>query len=98
MAYCTQSDIEKQLPSERLITLTDDDGDDIPDTGVIDEAIADADEEIDSYLAARYTVPVSPVPGIVKKLSVDIAIWNLYARRTVQDDNREKRYQAARNA
>ncbi len=95
MAYCTESDIQKQLSPEQLIELTDDDGNDLPDSGVIEQAIADADAEIDSYLAGRYTVPVSPVPAVIRKLSVDIAIWNLYSRRTVTDENRKERYKAA---
>lgn len=95
MAYCTQSDIEKQLPQEELVQLTDDDGDGLPDTGVVDEAIAEADAEIDSYLAARYSLPLASVPVLLKKLSVDIAIWNLYSRRAVDEPVRKERYQAA---
>lgn len=95
MAYCTESDITKQLPGDRLIELTDDNNDGDADTGIIDQAIADADAEIDSYLAGRYIVPVSPVPDVVKKLSVDISIWNLYSRRSVADETRKERYKAA---
>lgn len=95
MAYCTQSDIEKQLPQAELVQLTDDDADGSPDTGVVDEAIAEADAEIDSYLARRYEVPLDPVPVLVKKLSVDLAIWNLYSRRSVDEPIRKERYQAA---
>jgi phage gp36-like protein len=95
MAYCNESDIQKQLSPEQLIELTDDDGNDLPDSGIIEQAIADADAEIDSYLAGRYSVPVSPVPAVIRKVSVDIAIWNLYSRRTVVDENRKERYKAA---
>ena len=47
----------------------------------VEEAIEQADSEIDSYCAMKYTVPFDPVPEIVKKCSVDIAIYNLYSRR-----------------
>jgi len=42
--------------------------------------IADADAEIDSYCAARYLTPFDPVPPVIVKCSVDIAIYNLYSR------------------
>ena len=95
MAYCTESDIEKQLPPANLIELSDDDGNGVADIGVVSQAIADADAEIDSYLSGRYTMPFSPVPDRIRQISVDIAIWNLYSRRTVLDEIREKRYNAA---
>jgi len=96
MAYCTEADIINQLPEEKLIELTDDDGDGVADTGVVDKAITDADTEIDGYLSGRYTLPFSSAPPILNKLSVDIAIWNLYSRKkTVLDEVREKRYNAA---
>ncbi|MFH2012514.1 MAG: DUF1320 domain-containing protein [Pseudomonadota bacterium] len=95
MSYSTQDDIKKQLPEADLINLSDDDTDGVADAGVVDEAIADADAEIDSYLSGRYTLPFSPVPERIKQLSVDIAIWNLYSRKTVLDEVREKRYNSA---
>lgn len=65
------------------------------DTSVTDRAIADADAEINGYCAERYTVPFSPVPTIIRKYSVDIAIYNLFSRRHGPDEVREKRYDDA---
>ncbi len=90
--YCTLADIEKLLPEETIIQLTDDENlsptaiDPTDEThtaiiGRIDEAIAAADATIDSYCQGRYTVPLSPVPAKIKLLSVDIGIYNLYSRR-----------------
>ncbi|WAC06583.1 MAG: DUF1320 domain-containing protein [Thermodesulfobacteriota bacterium] len=95
MAYCIEDDIKKQLPENKLIELTDDNGDGVADTGVVDKAIADADAEIDTYLSGRYTVPLSPVPPIINKVSVDISIWNLFSRRQVADEVAKERYRAA---
>lgn len=81
MAYCTQSDILKQLDEVILIELTDDAGDGEVDSDVVDRAIADADEEIDSYLSVKYSLPFSTTPNLVRRMSVVIAICNLYARR-----------------
>jgi phage gp36-like protein len=63
-------------------------------SGRIDEASGAAEAEIDGYCAAKYTVPLSPVPSIVNKLSVEISIYYLYSRRTVPEKI-EKRYDKA---
>ena len=92
MAYSTLSDVLLQLGDEELKQLTDD-----YDTGslaseVVDRAIADADAEVDGYLSGLYTTPLSPVPAFVRKMSVDLAIYNLYSRRvdTLPDIRRER--------
>jgi phage gp36-like protein len=94
MAYCTQDDLLKMIPLTELAELTAESGDD-PDPDVVDEAIEKADAEIDSYLGARYAVPLSPVPARVKGLSVDLAIFHLYSRRSVAPEVRQQRYEAA---
>lgn len=47
----------------------------------INEQITAADDEIDSYLRGRYDLPLASVPGRIKQISKDIAIYNLYKRR-----------------
>lgn len=96
MAYCTQDDILEQMDEDVLIQLTDDD-----DAGVVDEdkvtrAIADADEEIDAYLAVRYALPFGTTPNLVRKYSVDLAICNLYARRQGAPEARADRCERVR--
>lgn len=81
MSYSTQTDIVKIIPEETLIQLTDDESVGAVNEARIVEAIAAADAEIDSYCAARYAVPFTTVPAVVKKLSADMAIYNLYSRR-----------------
>jgi len=95
MAYSTQSDILEQLDEDTLIQLTDDADTGAVDTSVVDRAIADADAEIDSYCGVRYSVPFTTVPDRVRKLSVDIAIYNLYARRKGSPEHRKERYDNA---
>lgn len=95
MAYCTKADILEQLDEEVLIQLTDD-----IDAGAVDDdkvtrAIADADAEIDGYCGTRYGIPFDPVPAMIRKLSVDISIHNLYARRRAAPEDRQKRYDNA---
>ncbi len=59
---------------------------------IIDEAIADADGEIDGYLAKRYSVPLSRPPKVINKLSKDIAIFNLYSRFGIDEESAQKIY------
>lgn len=81
MPYSTQSDIEKQIPEDTVIDLTDDAGIGSIITDVIDRAIADADEEIDAFVSMQYSLPFATTPGLIRRMSVDLAICNLYARR-----------------
>lgn len=81
MPYCTLDDIKKLIPEEALIQLTDDEGLGSVNQARIEEAVVQADAEIDSYCGSRYSVPFDTVPEVVKKLSVDIAVYNLYSRR-----------------
>jgi phage gp36-like protein len=95
MSYCTLDDIKNDISEAELIQLTDDEG-----TGTIDEtkvadAIADADSEIDTYLRGRYDLPLDPVPRILKKLSVGIALYYLFHRRQIQNEAIKERYDNA---
>jgi len=58
MAYATLAQLTARCGEAELIQLTDPDGLAI-DPDVVEEAQAQADGEIDSFLARRYTVPVS---------------------------------------
>ena len=95
MAYCTADDIKKRIPEARLIELTDDTQTETIDADNISAAIEAADDEIDSWCQGRYDTPFSPVPGIIKTMSINIAIYNLFARQQITDDAVEKRYDNA---
>jgi phage gp36-like protein len=79
MAYCTLADID--VPEKDLIELTDDNNVGVVDQAVIDKAIAAAGELIDGYLRGRYTLPLDPLPGLLKTLALDIVIYRIYTRR-----------------
>lgn len=94
--YSACADIEKLLPKETLIQLTDDEGVGTINNDRVGEAIVQADSEINSYCGGRYNVPFAAVPAIVKKISVDIAIYNLYSRRAEEmPQTRTDRYKNA---
>ena len=97
MAYSIQADIEEQISTDELIELTDDTGSNAVDPSVISRAIEDADAEIDSYCGGHYAVPFSSVPLMIRKLSVDMAVYHLFSRRSVLKvpEERQKRYDNA---
>ena len=65
---------------------------------LIDTAIADADGEIDGYLAKRYAVPLTPVPKAINKFSKDIAVYNLFSRIGIDEGTDQKTYLNRYNA
>jgi phage gp36-like protein len=86
VAYLTQEDLAGELGARLLIQLTDDDGTDTVNDGVVSKAIAYAEGVFDSYARTRYSVPV-PITPLVVALNKDIAIFHLYKRRvTVTKD------------
>lgn len=94
--YSTQSDLETRIDPQLLRALADDDADGLADTDVVDAAIADADSLIDTYLRARYTVPLSPAPDAVRSISASVAIYFLLTRRReIVPSEHQKRYEAA---
>ncbi|MFH2129761.1 MAG: DUF1320 domain-containing protein [bacterium] len=95
MADCTQADILMLLDEFILIQLTDDSDVGSADSDIVTRAIQDADAEIDSYCGTRYDVPFASATAIIRKLSVDIAIYNLFLRRQSAPDERKERYDNA---
>lgn len=81
MSYCTQTDLEKAIPAYRLVELTVDDGSATADVDKIARAITNADSVIDAHVRAHYSVPLSPVPALILKLSVDLALYELFGLR-----------------
>ncbi len=83
MGYSNLTDMEKLIPASMLINLSNDSSGAIAvDQANIDEAIDQADREIDAYLLlANYSVPMDPVPPLATNLSAKMAIWNLHLRK-----------------
>ncbi|GAB4389038.1 MAG: hypothetical protein Kow0025_11970 [Thermodesulfovibrionales bacterium] len=96
MPYSSVDDMKGLLPEEVLVQLTDDEGLGSVNRQRVEEAIAQADAEIDSWCGERYAVPFSTVPAVVKKMSADIAVYNLYCRRVAEmPEVRKDRYRNA---
>ncbi len=83
--YSSIADLKKLMPEAQLMELADDGVDSPSPQEVMNEAIEQADREIDGYLNAVLPVPMDPVPPLVANISAKIAVWNLYRRRTHLD-------------
>lgn len=79
--YAQVSDLVERFGEQEIRELTDRAA---PPAGVIDPAIAeralaDADAEIDTYLAAHYRLPFgAPVPPVLTRLACDLARYRLW--------------------
>ena len=71
---------ELGLPEETLVRLTDDEGAGAFDAARAESAISAAQAVMDCVLSRQYAVPLAEPDGAVKKLTRDIAVFNLYSR------------------
>ena len=87
MSYSTRAEVRDMVKDDALNAIIGDTFIEDPAereelvSPIIDAAIADADAEIDGYLAKRYAVPLAPAPRVINKFSKDIAVYNLKTRR-----------------
>ena len=93
--YATVQHITDRYGQDALILLTDRQGTGAIDTDVVDQALRDASAEIDTYLAAKYSLPLSLVPDVLVRLCVDIVMYRLAADRDLGTEERRKRYDDA---
>jgi len=81
--YCTLTDImNRRIAEDDLIQLTDDQGQGVVDQTVVAEIINESDELINGYARSHYPVPFSPVPGLIRNISVELSVYALYQRRS----------------
>lgn len=78
MAYSTLTDLIERAGEEEILQVADRDHDGTADPDVVEAAIALADQTIETYLAARYVLPLTSVPAIVTKWSVALARYGLH--------------------
>lgn len=93
MAYCSESHVQNAVAgAKRLVKLADYDGDGAADSGVVDDAIAEGDAMIDSYVQKRFSVPVSPIPNALKFMSARMARYYLEQRKGMLTDKAIQAY------
>jgi len=78
MTYATKDDLYARFGETEILELADRDGDSIADSGVVEQALADADAMIDSYLSGRYDVPLADPPAQIVTIACDLARARLW--------------------
>ena len=77
MTYASQSDLVDRFGATELAQRTDRINGATIDAVVLGRALADADAEIDGYLATRYQLPLASVPAMLVRLASDMARYQL---------------------
>lgn len=72
MPYATRIDLEDRYGAEEL-----EQRESMLAAGAVDRALADADAEVDGYVAGAYAVPLDPVPANIVRIAAAIARYRL---------------------
>lgn len=91
--YITGSDIQGALAADVVIYLVDDEKSRaLTPAGQarIDQKIREAESEVNSYLAQRYTLPLPTVPDVLKAKAVDVAVYRLFLRRGIRPNTADE--------
>lgn len=91
--YATQSDVENAISVAALAMIADHDGNGTTDAAVVGRALSEASSLADGYLTAH--LPISPVPDILRRVVVDIAVEHLREAREQSTEDSRRRYEAA---
>lgn len=73
--YCDLDDIRDVLTRDAAASAEDQNNGSTLDEENLAAARSDAQDEIDARLALRYTVPFSPVPDLIKRITIAIAAY-----------------------
>lgn len=77
MPYATTSDLTIRFGDDELLALAPDEAGTAIEQATVDAALTDADAKINSYLATRYSVPVTG-SELLKLVACDLVRYNLY--------------------
>jgi phage gp36-like protein len=89
--YATRQDLEARFGADEIANLEAMQ----TVTGALEEALQDASEEIDSYVAVAYDLPLPNIPATLKRVACNIARYRLYFQRPTEEV--DKRYEAEVN-
>lgn len=90
--YADASDLDEYFGSAEVLIAADRDGDGSADTGVVAAGLLAATEEIDSYLAVRYDLPLDATPGVLTRVCCDLAMYHLSVNSPSMTEDKEMRY------
>lgn len=79
--YCTESDIQRLFSSAGVVAFSDHDNDGVSDTGVVDDCINHASQEIELYCRRRYDAIGLAASSLVNRWTTVLATAYLCERR-----------------
>lgn len=95
MPYATRSEFVDQYGQDAVLVVADRDSDGVIDDLVVDNALARASAEIDSYVGVKHRLPLSVVPDRFAGLTGDIAMYLLSSEGGSLTEDKRKRYEDA---
>ena len=95
MTYATKEQLTELVGEDALSGLADRDGDFVADPAVLDKALAQASGEIDSYIGARYPLPLARETLTLNQPCIDIAIYRLGVDGASAFEHARERYEDA---
>lgn len=95
MAYATGEMLVERYGMDAVRIAADRDGDGTPEAAVIEQALADASAEIDTYVGVLNRLPLAGVPEVLSRLCCDIALYRLSADAGQYTEEKRKRYEDA---
>ena len=93
--YATQADMEAIYGTDQVLLAADRDADGVVDPTSIASALSKATSEINSYIQARYNLPLSTVTEHLEQICCDIAMFRLSADSHAYTEERRERYKDA---
>lgn len=85
MAYANRTDLARRFGEQEIASLEDPDNTGSGDVRVSTEALDDATEEVNSYVAVRYALPLPTVPAPLSRACCDVARFRLYKDRPTEE-------------
>lgn len=102
MPYATPQDLIDRLGTREAAAISDRTGSGTPNTGVLTDALAQAEDEVNSYVGRRYYLPLSDgsgplatAPSVLKRLTIDVARYRQTGTEIMETETIRTRYKDA---
>ena len=95
MTYATQQNMVDRFGEREVIALTDRDNTGVIDAVVLAQGLTSADDEINAYLASKYSLPLASTPVIVRDFACDMARYRLCSAEVTETEEVRNRYNDA---
>ena len=90
MGYATLEDMLDRFGDDEVYIAFDRIGDGELDSAAVDQALSDADDEINTYLSARYQLPLVTVPPVLTRLAAQITLYHGSPGTTMTEEKRTR--------